>query len=70
MTALADTRAISPTTTAKTAALKAGANVSVLLALLAQQLVEVRALLAIIISLTPSGDANLSALDAILAELA
>jgi hypothetical protein len=46
------------------------ASVAQLMPLLTQKIVEVRQLLTTIISLTPNGDANLTALDALLAELA
>jgi hypothetical protein len=70
MTALTDARAITPTANATRLSTTAGASVAQLMPLLTQKIVEVRQLLATIISLTPNGDANLTALDALLAELA
>jgi hypothetical protein len=70
VTALADTRAITPTANAVKLSTAAGASVAALMVNLQQKLVEVRQLLAIIIALTPNGDSQISALNALLAELA
>ncbi len=70
MTAITDIKGVTPTATAKAAAQKTGANVADLMQVAQQHALELRALLSQIIALTPSGDANLTALNSILAELA
>jgi hypothetical protein len=70
MTAKSDIAAITPTTTARANTAKAGHSVDALLALAQVKAVELRLLVAQIIAMTPGGDANLSSLNAILAELA
>jgi hypothetical protein len=70
MTALADIKAITPTNTAKASISAKGADVTALMVLVQQHVIELRALISQIIALHPSGDSNLTALNAILSELA
>lgn len=69
MTAKADTAAVTTTANAKAKSVAAGANVESLRQQLLLQLADAANLTKQIIALTPSGDANLSALNALLAEL-
>ena len=69
MTAKTDASAITPTAAAKASSVKAGAELTALHAHLQIKLGETATLVRQIISLTPAGDANLSALNALLAEL-
>lgn len=69
MTATADTKAVTVTTNAKTAAIKAGTDIVGLQNHLILKLAEAQVILKQIIALTPSGDANLTALNSLLAEL-
>jgi hypothetical protein len=70
MTATTDARAITPTANATKLSTAAGASVAQLMTSLLLNLAEVQIKLKTIIALTPSGDANLSALNALMAELA
>jgi len=70
MTAIIDSKAITHTATAKVASSKSGADIAALQAHLTLKLSEAKTLVAQIIALTPSGDANLTALNTLLAELA
>jgi len=70
MTTLTETKAITPTANAKAVISASGADVTALMALVQQHCIELRALVSQVIKLHPNGDANLTALNAILAELA
>jgi len=70
MTTLTETKAITPTANAKLVISASGADVSSLMILVQQHCIELRALVSQVIKLHPGGDANLTALNAILAELA
>jgi hypothetical protein len=70
MTALTDVKAITPTPNAKLVISAGGADVSGLMSLIQQHIIELRALVSQVIKLHPNGDANLTALNALLAELA
>ena len=69
MAALTDVKAIATTAAAKAASAKKGAPVDALMQTLQLQIIEIQRLLRQIIALTPSGDANLTALNTLLAEL-
>jgi hypothetical protein len=69
MTAKTDTAAIATTTNAKNLSTAAGANVENLRQLLLVRINETLVLVKQIIALTPNGDSNLTALNAILTEL-
>jgi hypothetical protein len=70
MTALTDIKAVTPTANAKSAIQAKGAQVGDLMMLLQQHAIEMQMLIKQVIALTPSGDATLTALSNILAELA
>jgi hypothetical protein len=69
MTVRADAAAITPTNTAKAAIQAKGTDVNGLMTLFQTRAVELQILLRQIIALTPSGDANLTALNNLLSEL-
>ena len=69
MPAKTNASAITPTVGAKAASVKAGAELTALHSHLQIKLGETAALVRQIIALTPGGDANISALNALLAEL-
>ena len=70
MTVLADSNSITPTANAIAVAQTDGASIVALMTLAKQRAIELQILMKQIISFTPGGDANLSSLNAILAELA
>ena len=70
MTALSDIKAVAPTANAKASVQAKGADVTALMAAALLKAAELKVLVAQIIALHPSGDANLTALNSILAELA
>jgi hypothetical protein len=70
MTALADIKAVAPTANAKAVVSAKGADVTALMAAATLKAAELKVLVAQIIALHPAGDANLTALNSILAELA
>jgi hypothetical protein len=70
MTALSDIKAVAPTANAKAVVSAKGADVTALMAAALLKAAELKVLVAQIIALHPSGDANLTALNSILAELA
>jgi hypothetical protein len=70
MTALSDIKAVAPTANAKASVQAKGADVTALMAAATLKAAELKVLVAQIIALHPSGDANLTALNSILAELA
>jgi hypothetical protein len=70
MTALTDIKAVTPTANAKAVVSAKGADVSALMAAALLKAAELKVLVAQIIALHPAGDANLTALNSILAELA
>ena len=70
MTALSDIKAVAPTANAKSVVSAKGADVSALMAAATLKAAELKVLVAQIIALHPAGDANLTALNSILAELA
>jgi hypothetical protein len=70
MTALTDIKAITPTATAKTTISAKGADVGALMAAATIKAAELKVLVNQIILMHPAGDANLTALNAILTELA
>ena len=67
MTTATDLRAITPTTNAKNTAQASGHNATTLLQIAQLQAAELKATLKLLISVTPNGDANLTALNNILA---
>ncbi len=70
MTVLVDTKAITPTATAKAAISAKGADVTGLMLNMQTKIVELQIVVKQIIALHPAGDANLTALNTLLAELA
>jgi hypothetical protein len=70
MTALSDIKAVAPTANAKASVQAKGADVTALMAAATLKAAELKVLVAQIIALHPAGDANLTALNTILAELA
>lgn len=66
MTTATDLKAITPTANAKSTAASAGHNVTTLLQTAQLQAAELKATLKLLISVTPNGDANLTALNNIL----
>ena len=70
MTALSDIKAVAPTANDKAVVSAKGADVTALMAAALLKAAELKVLVAQIIALHPSGDANLTALNSILAELA
>ena len=70
MTALSDIKAVAPTANAKSVVSAKGADVTALMAAATLKAAELKVLVAQIIALHPAGDANLTALNSILAELA
>jgi purine nucleoside phosphorylase len=69
MTVKADVAAIAPTANAKAVIQTKGVQVTDLMALLQQHAVRMQAIVRQVIALTPSGDANLTALNNIPSEL-
>lgn len=70
MTAITDAKAITPTATAKASAQKTGAaDLGALHANMVMKLQEAKTLLQQVITATPGGDPNLTALNTLLAEL-
>ena len=63
-------KAVTPTVTAKASISANGADVTALMAAATLKAAELKVLVAQIIALHPAGDANLTALNSILAELA
>ena len=70
MTAITDIKAVTTTANAKAVISAKGSDITGLMAALLIKASELKVLAAQIISLTPGGDASLTALNAILAELA
>ena len=70
MTALSDIKAVAPTANAKASVQAKGADVTALMAAATLKAAELKVLVAQIIALHPAGDANLTTLNSILAELA
>jgi hypothetical protein len=69
MTALTDIKSVTPTATAKAAISAKGADVTALMAAATIKAAELKVLVAQIIALHPTGDANLTALNSILTEI-
>ena len=70
MTAITDIKAVTTTANAKAVISAKGSDITGLMAALLIKAADLKVLAAQIISLTPGGDASLTALNAILAELA
>ena len=70
VTALTDIKSVTPTATAKAAISAKGADVNALMATAQIKAAELKVLINQIIVLHPAGDANLTALNSILSELA
>jgi hypothetical protein len=69
MTVKSDAAAITPTANARAVIQSKGANVDNLMLLIQQHAIELQALVKQVIALHPGGDANLTALNNLLAEL-
>ena len=70
MTVMTDLNAISLTGPAKANSLAKGADLAALVTLAKTHVIELRAILQNIVALHPNGDAGITALNAVIAELA